>query len=112
MSGCQHLPRTQKDRVIGNAKTRVESLAWTRVTKSGHAYEMRAVLDIAFLAKSPRRFNRDTRRGSKDILAPRHIVIILLKRHWGFFVAAPLTLAAIQLLENLQMLWQRLNDLS
>ena len=31
----------------------------------------------------------------------------LLKRHQGFFVAAPLTLAAIQLLENLQMLWKR-----
>ena len=81
MSGCQHLPRTQNDRVSGNAKMRVQSLGWARVTKSGHAYEMRAVLNIAFPAKSPRRFNRDMRRGSEDILAPRHIVIILLKRH-------------------------------
>ena len=57
MSGCQHLPSTQNDRVIGNAKMRVQSLGWTRVTKSGHAYEMRAVLDIAFPAKSNHCFN-------------------------------------------------------
>ena len=31
----------------------------------------------------------------------------LLKRLQGFFVTAPLTLAAIQLLENLKMLWKR-----
>ena len=76
MSGCQHLPSTQNDRVIGNAKMRVQSLGWARVTKSGHAYEMRAVLDIAFPAKSPRRFNRDTRRGSEDILAPRLALLL------------------------------------
>ena len=37
---------------------------------------MRAVLDIAFPAKSPRRFNRDTRRGSEDILAPRLALLL------------------------------------
>ena len=31
----------------------------------------------------------------------------LLKRVQGFFMAAPLKLAAIQLLENLEMLWKR-----
>ena len=62
LSGSQHFPRPQNDRVIGNAKMRIQSLGRTRVTESGHAYEMRAVLDIAFPAESTRCFNREARR--------------------------------------------------
>ena len=66
LSECQYLPRPQNDRVTVNAKMRIQSLGWTRVTKSGHSYKMLAVLDIALPAKSPRCFNGEARRGSKD----------------------------------------------